>query len=1022
MINIIFGLELSDKFYPNVSAQTLAMGEQQFISFLETQTAIPLENTQEFLRVEQFRQLLALYLEQKKSAFFANSFAADSLATANAILSMRDELKLSFWDFANFTETPKRLKQFSEIENLLLKTPTLKLNLGFADRFLLIEKTLDLKTISLQSVTIIEPFELLPNHWQRLFLKLQLKGVQIKKYERQTNSNLEKSKLNDLQTLQAFVEQRIDKKQAANLVADGSVIIIKARHESEGCTWLAKLVNLNTKWKPLLLIPEQRKGLDIAMIYQGQPSMGLTTKSKARPTLQLLKLVSDFMFKPLNPYKLLEFLNLANKPLHEGISRKLADVVSKRPGIYSDVWVAVVATWFEKFDTKINNSVTNNKQLQLERDKAQEQYKFWFDRPRVDINNGKVATRTVIIIFDYIKDWAEEELSLRKAELKKTEEKLSSRKVKLTKANQLKLEREKRNLKQTVAHFQQLVEQTTQLAQILETVNEQQPRLSSLELERLVKYVAEPTATTYREAEKGCFDYVQQPSAVGEAEEVLWWDFVKVEQPPLFSRWYLQEFNYLQQNNWQIDNADLAQQRRLWQQKQPILAAQQRLILFIPDNIEGKEQEKHRLYADVESIWGDCKSITYNIENYFESEKYNFKGKENFETAENSNERSGERNDTVVNKNTNSEILNQWQLPNYELLTAIVWEEIEDSIEIEDGNKIELRPIESFSSLNELINKPHEWLLKYALELRKSPILSVVSKEALVGNLAHNIISDFLTEWKNKQTINENFNTENQQQEQQQELQTSSENKKLSPQTRQSVKEWLQEKEDKYIEKEGAILSMYGKEPERADFFNKLENSLWTLVRNIQVNGWAIRGAEQPLQGNFEGQQIAGRADLILERGEKDMALLDLKWKNSKYWIDALKNKDDWQLAIYAGMLAQEVGGNKEISTGYFSLLDAKAVSRDKRIFKEAQTAENSGDNGNVLEELVEKIIYTSQHRIKQMQSGKIIFNYEKETTEGGYEEMQKLLEPQNSSEKRSEEHTSELQSRQSISYAVFCL
>jgi len=960
MITIHFGLELTDRFYPSNAETQLVANERSFLSYLETQLSLMQQEREEFLRVEQYRQLLQNYLESNPQVFFADSFAANALATANMLLQMRDELKLAGWDFMSNNDCPTRLRVFSALESLLTHSEELGLNPGFADRFVLAETALATKPICLDKIILTEPFELLPCHWQRLFGKLKAQNITIETYQRSEQQTSAATR-NDLENLQLFIQKKLDSKQLPPLRADGSVLIFRTRHESEACNWVAKLARQNPQWRPVFLVPPQRKGLDIALIQEGLPSMGLTTASQARPTLQLLKLVTDFLWKPMNPYKLLEFLNLPNKPLHEGLSRKIAEVVSQRPGLFSDRWRAVVAAWFERIEARAGANPDQSSRLLKERDKTQEQYRFWFDRARQDLN-GDVSARTVIILFDYVKDWAVEELGYCQERLKKLEEKLNKRKPKANSSpNQTEWEQQRNNELQTQAHFQQLIEQSARLAQILETLPAQNARLSHLELERLVKYIDEPTSTSYKQTEKGSFDYVQQPSAVGQAEELWWWDFVKTEQPPLFSRWYPQENRYLQRKKARLDPADLAQQRRLWQQKQPILAAQNALGLVIPDYIEGQAQETHRLYADIQSLWPDVEKITYTGENY---------------------QLASVQNPTVETQNSTLAQLKGWQMPDYQPEKPTTWEEVGDMIDMGGEITVSLREIESFSSLNELIYKPHEWLFKYILGLRRSPILSIVGEDALRGNLAHNIVSDFIQEWKKQSEESDN---------------------QLSRRDQKMVKEWLEAHEDKYMEREGATLSMYGKEPEKLDFFNKLNRSLWELVSNIQTNGWNILASEHNLTGQFGEQKIEGRADLILERGEQDLALLDLKWKKSKTWLDTLKNREDLQLAVYAGLLTQNQTERERIHTAYFSLLDGKTVSRDQQAFKNAQRPTEQANNHEVLAEVREKFFFTAAKQLEMLQKGKVITNVGgKYQLEANSSEQQQLLEVYKSADSNS--------------------
>ncbi|MGF2075547.1 PD-(D/E)XK nuclease family protein, partial [Enterococcus casseliflavus] len=53
------------------------------------------------------------------------------------------------------------------------------------------------------------------------------------------------------------------------------------------------------------------------------------------------------------------------------------------------------------------------------------------------------------------------------------------------------------------------------------------------------------------------------------------------------------------------------------------------------------------------------------------------------------------------------------------------------------------RACESYSSLNAFLNCPHQWVLRYAAQLRPSNLLDVADGNRLYGNLAHRSIDRF---------------------------------------------------------------------------------------------------------------------------------------------------------------------------------------------------------------------------------------------------------------------------------------
>lgn len=206
-MTIYFGLALDDVSYPLPTTTVGGVdycGLQKLILILESHLGIighPPEN--EYLRIEQYRQALAVHLKGNPTAFFKASFEADQFATAAKLLAMRDELLLAGCNLANlqgvpdleelvqkdaahFTSlphpAPNRLTCLAEIEKLF-ESPDRTLAFGFADRFIAVLQHLGNRQQPIQEIHLVEPFELLPSHFQKLLKKLELLGATLHQLE-----------------------------------------------------------------------------------------------------------------------------------------------------------------------------------------------------------------------------------------------------------------------------------------------------------------------------------------------------------------------------------------------------------------------------------------------------------------------------------------------------------------------------------------------------------------------------------------------------------------------------------------------------------------------------------------------------------------------------------------------------------------------------------------------------------------------------------------------------------------------
>ena len=185
----------------------------------------------------------------------------------------------------------------------------------------------------------------------------------------------------------------------ATLKGDGSLVIIRSPRETEAATFLAKLFQQNQDFHPLCLIPEKNRALDNALIQEGLPSLGILSASLARPSLQILKLIPAFLWRPIDPFKIMEFVSLAVKPLADDLAELIAVQMAQRPGLNSDSWRFMVRNYFSDLKNRENSDAS------IDPKQIEDQYKFWFERKRYDANKA-VPIKEVIEIFDYLARWA----------------------------------------------------------------------------------------------------------------------------------------------------------------------------------------------------------------------------------------------------------------------------------------------------------------------------------------------------------------------------------------------------------------------------------------------------------------------------------------------------------------------------------------------------------------------------------------------------------------------------------------
>ena len=180
-MKIIFGLELEDLVIPqspDVEGGTHYFGPKGLLFMLESHLGLighPVNN--EYLRIEQYRQAILRHLKTNETPFYKASFDADNFAAATELLSRKDELLLAGWNFELKNNLPDRLKVLSELEQIFKDSKSteepLSLSPGYADRFVDVLNKLDKREHPITSIELNEPADLLPYHFQKLFIKLQ---------------------------------------------------------------------------------------------------------------------------------------------------------------------------------------------------------------------------------------------------------------------------------------------------------------------------------------------------------------------------------------------------------------------------------------------------------------------------------------------------------------------------------------------------------------------------------------------------------------------------------------------------------------------------------------------------------------------------------------------------------------------------------------------------------------------------------------------------------------------------------
>lgn len=853
-VTVFFGLSFDDRVAHSgkqTSGGQFYLGPEKLLRLFEKWMGLVHPNRDiEHLRIEQYRQALLAFKLGNPEVFYAPSFEVSQFATSHELLKRRDELLLAGWDFSIHNDLPGRLKVLAQVEASLGQHYS-EINKGFADRFKNILDALDDYRLPIIDFYHHEPEELLPEYLKNLLGKLRHKDIRVHQI---TPPDL--SGNSDLAVFRRSLEGQYSGKGSLN--ADKSLLIIKGKTESSMATWLANLLRNNEHFRPMCLVPGKSGTLDNAFIQEGLPGMGMQSASLARPSLQILKLLPAFLWKPTDPFKILEFVSLAVKPLEEELSRRIAEQISEKPGLDGDGWRFMIRQYFSELEKKGHNGIKS----------IRNQYRMWFDRPRYDVNQ-KVPKTEVLELYSYLRDWS------------------------------LDIFEEQGGNNPTLIV---LSEQARRICELVEAQPEAE--LTNLQLENIIRTIYQPAPLQIQQEQEGRLDFVRLPGTVHKnANQLLWWNFTQNEQEHFFSPWYNHENRWLFKNGIKLQTAADKNALLLWHRKQPVLRTREQLILVIPEIYEGSEVHPHPLLGNLEALFGDLSPIIVDLDRATGLEalngSFNLPGKVKLEKR-----RVGEKKAFL---NLKSDALAQQ------------------------------REKETITGLESLFYYPYKWAFQYKAKLRKSPILSVVSDNRLLGNLAHRF---FEILFENPSAI--------------------------EGMSKADVERKVDVEMAKLLVREGAVLLLYGREPERLAFINKLKYAAWSLVTMIRTNGWKVVQTEKELEGEFAGTEVKGRADLVLTKDDS-FAIVDIKWRGSSRRERELKNEEDLQLVLYAKLLPPE---QDLAQTAYFVIENGKMIARNDSAFKEAVTVSPEADLAGVNQRILDRMEATMKWRMEQLKQG----------------------------------------------------
>jgi len=429
-------------------------------------------------------------------------------------------------------------------------------------------------------------------------------------------------------------------------------------------------------------------------------------------------------------------------------------------------------------------------------------------------------------------------------------------------------------------------------------------RISFLELERIVRTIYEPSPMQLAEAELGSFAYTHKTGAfAAPVQDLVWWNCIYENATPPPDKWQQAERDFLKQKGVILESSKVQSQRQQLLQIRPLLQSSQSALLVIPEQVDGAEAVPPLLMSDIEAIFG-AEVDSFTFHLELETDRTRFSA-------------WLKKPDQVsISPRIATRPRPQLHLSRPELLTSSEYE--------------------TPTNLESLFYYPHRWFFRQKLRLYPSSLLSVTGDNTLLGSLAHRFFEKLLKE-------------------------------DFRGLDRQALHEWVEQEAITLFPREGATLLLYGREPERMAFLNRVKTAAWSLVAMIRSNHWEVENTEMELRGSFVGMPVRGKADLVLRR-DNEYAIVDLKWSGAKRRKELIQNGEDLQLLMYAHLLPPP---DEWPHTAYFILDEGKMIARNTGAFKEAEVAGRGGEDHVVASKAIfEKMEKTYAWRLAQLRNG----------------------------------------------------
>jgi hypothetical protein len=843
----------------------LAVGPNGLLQQLGLYLGVSTKVDPEPVRVDQYREALEELSRTEPDVFYKQSFEREPISVAQTLLNWRDTLMMAGWNFSVYEGTPERLGTLARLEEQRTLSP------GTADRWQFVKERLQTGyQVPLSEVHVVVPRAYTPPFFQSLLDLLAEKQVGISykaDFEPQAADGTDLAQFQQF-LLSSWKGKGTDYKQSEDglfqFQGDGSLVLLQANTETELAQYTASLLKANHDFRPLLLSQaEHGSALSEALYQHGLPATQERYNMAMSPIPQQFLLLPQLLWDPIDPDRLLEFLTLPDNPLPQGLCRRLAEVVSEKPGRQSEDWFHAI----EKYLTRVETH--NGKD---EREKLQQKVDYWLHHELYPEDQG-IPVEVLQRQMQALRQWA------------------------ITKSQNI----------TNPAPYQTLVNMANGIDALL--AGKAGQKLDRLNLDKWLSQVYQDHWQEFQPPQVGSLPAVHSPEAIREpVGDLLWWGFTNDVETAVYRDWWReQERQHLEDQGVRLWPYKDRKQAEEYSTRAALSQVRNRLILVIPEKMEGEALSPHPFFGDLEATAGDLSPITYKLEM---SQLPDLPGLQKPITA---------------------------NYPSHHLPASTHYWFSNQTASIQE------RDNESYSSLNNLFTHPYIWVLQHKAKVAPGPLFETTDLNRLKGSLAHRAAEMLFTD-EQGQGLPE------------------------LPKPN-DVRQWMHEELKDLLEREGSILLLKGYQKEKVQFQQELEQGLTQLARIFHEQEWEVESMEHRFPGAFDGTAAEAIVDLILKTPAGQRLLIDMKWGGK--FMDKLRNESDLQLALYAGLVAQE---GQPVPAAYYIISKGQLVSRYGGIFPEnVYTNPMDTSEADAIQHAIwNRMVNTYQFRLGELKQGYI--------------------------------------------------